>query len=157
MSFNLAQVHEAVAAANPDRPCIIWRDLELTYAQVTDRTRRFANALLERGIGLRTERSELAGHESGQDHVGLYLHNGNEYLEAMLGSFKARAAPFNVNYRYVAEELRYLLDNAQAKVVVYHSAFAPTLAFRAPFPRTPTPRPNSSSRVRWTAPSSRSR
>src|SRR5690606_21334750 len=67
-------------------------------------------------------------HESGQDHVALYLHNGNEYLEAMIGAFKARAAPFNVNYRYVAEELRYLLDNADTKAVVYHDAFAPTLA-----------------------------
>jgi fatty-acyl-CoA synthase len=34
----------------------------------------------------------------------------------------------NVNYRYVAEELRYLLDNSGAKAIVYHSAFAPTLA-----------------------------
>ena len=32
----------------------------------------------------------------------------------MLGAFKARVAPFNVNYRYVAEELRYLLDDAGA-------------------------------------------
>jgi acyl-CoA synthetase (AMP-forming)/AMP-acid ligase II len=46
----------------------------------------------------------------------------------MIGSFKARAAPFNVNYRYVAEELRYLLDNAQSKVVVFHAAFAPILS-----------------------------
>ena len=36
-------------------------------------------------------------------------HNGNEYLEGMLGAYKARVAPFNVNYRYVEEELRYLL------------------------------------------------
>ncbi|MCU1357385.1 MAG: fatty-acid--CoA ligase [Acidimicrobiales bacterium] len=128
MAFNLAQVHEAVAAANPDRPAIVWRDRAFTYAELTERTRRFANALLERGIGLHQERSGLAGHESGQDQVALYLHNGNEYLEAMIGSFKARAAPFNVNYRYVAEELRYLLDNASAKVIVFHSAFAPVLA-----------------------------
>jgi len=128
MAFNLAQVHEAVAAANPDRPALIWGDRRWTYQELTDRTRRFANALLERGIGVHRERDELAGHESGQDHVALYLHNGNEYIEAMLGSFKARAAPFNVNYRYVAEELQYLLDNAQAKVVVFHSTFAPILA-----------------------------
>ncbi|WP_421119485.1 acyl-CoA synthetase [Aquihabitans daechungensis] len=128
MAFNLAQVHEAVAAANPDRSALIWGDRRWTYQELTDRTRRFANALLERGIGVHRERDELAGHESGQDHVALYLHNGNEYIEAMLGSFKARAAPFNVNYRYVAEELQYLLDNAQAKVVVFHSAFAPILA-----------------------------
>jgi len=128
MAFNIAEVNEAVAAANPDRPAILWGDRQWTYQELTDRTRRFANALLERGIGIHRERSELAGHESGQDHVALYLHNGNEYIEAMIGAFKARAAPFNVNYRYVAEELQYLLDNAQAKVVVFHSAFAPILA-----------------------------
>ncbi len=100
----------------------------LTYQELTDRTRRFAHALAARGYGAHTERDALAGHESGQDHLAIYLHNGPEYLEAMLGSFKARLAPFNVNYRYVAEELQYLLDNAQAKVVVYHDAFAPTLA-----------------------------
>jgi acyl-CoA synthetase (AMP-forming)/AMP-acid ligase II len=128
MAFNLAEVNEAVAAANPDRPAIIWGDRTWTYAQFTERTRRFANALVERGFGARRERDELGGHESGQDHVALYLHNGNEYIEAMVGAFKARTAPFNVNYRYVAEELRYLLDNATAKVVVFHSAFAPVLA-----------------------------
>ena len=46
------------------------------------------------------------GHESGQDHLGIYLRNGNEYLEAMIGSYRARVAPFNVSYRYVEDELR---------------------------------------------------
>ena len=45
----------------------------------------------------------------------------------MLGAYKARAVPFNVNYRYVAEELEYLFADAQAKGIIYHSAFAPTL------------------------------
>ncbi len=127
MEFNLAAVHEAVAAANPDRECIVWRDLRLTYAQVTERSRRLANVLSGAGLGVRAERSALAGHQSGQDHVGLYLYNGNEYLEGMLGAFKARTAPFNVNYRYVAEELRYLLADADARAVIYHAAFAPVL------------------------------
>ncbi|CAN5893668.1 acyl-CoA synthetase [soil metagenome] len=128
MPYNLAQVHEAVSAANPDRPAVIHRHGRLTYAELTDRTRRFAHALARRGLGVHTERAELSGHQSGQDQLAIYLHNGPEYIEAMLGSFKARVAPFNVNYRYVAEELAYLLDNAGAKVVVYHDAFAPTLA-----------------------------
>ena len=46
----------------------------------------------------------------------------------MLGAWKARVAPFNVNYRYVADELRYLLDDAGATAIVVHSRFAPTLA-----------------------------
>jgi fatty-acyl-CoA synthase len=44
-----------------------------------------------------------------------------------LGAFKGRVAPFNVNYRYVAEELTYLLNDSQASAIIYHSCFAPTL------------------------------
>ncbi len=53
----------------------------------------------------------------------------------MLGAFKARTAPFNVNYRYVDEELVYLLRDSRARAIVYHSCFAPTLArIRASLP-----------------------
>lgn len=128
MEFNLAQVHEAVEAAVPERECIVFRDRRLSYRDVGDRSRQVANTLLAHGLGTVVDRQHLAPHQSGQDHVALYLHNGNEYLEAMLGSFKARVAPFNVNYRYVAEELEYLLDDASARAIVYHSAFAPVLA-----------------------------
>jgi len=124
VEYNLAQVQEAVAASVPDRDAIVWRDRRITYAELTDRTRRLANHLLGAGCGLRAERTELSGWESGQDHVGLYLHNGNEYLEGMLGSYKARLAPFNVNYRYVEEELIYLLNDAGARALIFHSTFA---------------------------------
>ena len=126
--FSVAEVHEAIAATRPDEVCLVFRDRRLTWADVTDRTRRLANHLVAHGLGCHTEREHLQGHESGQDHLAIYLHNGNEYLEAMLGSFKARVAPFNVNYRYVAEELRYLLTDSNAAAVVVHSQFAPTLA-----------------------------
>jgi fatty-acyl-CoA synthase len=46
----------------------------------------------------------------------------------MLGAYKARCAPFNVNYRYVEEELLYLFDNSDARAVIYHARFAPLLA-----------------------------
>jgi fatty-acyl-CoA synthase len=128
MDLNLAEIHEAIAQAVPDRECIVFRDRRLTWADVTEKTRRLANHLRARGLGLHRERRHLAGWESGQDHLAIYLHNGNEYLEAMLGAFKARVAPFNVNYRYVAEELLYLLRDARARAVVYHAEFAPMLA-----------------------------
>jgi acyl-CoA synthetase (AMP-forming)/AMP-acid ligase II len=99
MEFNLADIHEAVSETCPDRECIVWRDRRLTYGQVTDRTRRLANYLASKGLGARTERDRLSGWESGQSHLALYLYNCNEYLEGMLGAFKARVAPFNVNYR----------------------------------------------------------
>jgi 3-oxocholest-4-en-26-oate---CoA ligase len=125
--LNLAALHERIAAAVPDRDCLLWRDRRLSWAEVTDRTRRLAALLADAGLGHRRPLAACAGHESPQDHVALYLHNGNEYLEGMLGAMKARCAPVNVNYRYVAEELRYVLADSGARAIVYHGAFAPTL------------------------------
>ena len=124
VTFNLATVNEAVAEAVADREAIVFRDRRITYRELTDRTRRFANFLIDRGLGAHTERGTLADWESGQDHLGIYLYNGNEYLEAMVGAFKARLAPFNVNYRYVDEELVYLLNDAQTKALVFHGSLA---------------------------------
>ena len=128
MEFNLAQVFSAVAAANPDRDCIVFGDRRFTFAQTDDRARRFARALHSWGLGAHRERAELAAYQTGQSHLGLYMANCNEFLEGMLGAYQARVAPFNVNYRYVADELVYLLDNARADAVMYHARFAPTLA-----------------------------
>jgi fatty-acyl-CoA synthase len=125
---NLAAIHEAIAALLSERECLVFGDRRLSWRAVTDRTRRLAAVLAAAGLGCHCSRAGLANHESGQDHVALYLYNGNEYLEGMLGAMKARAAPFNVNYRYVEEELLYLFDNADAKAVIFHASFAPTLA-----------------------------
>jgi 3-oxocholest-4-en-26-oate---CoA ligase len=128
VEFNIAQVFAAVATANPDRDCIVFGDRRFSFAQTDERARRLARALHDRGLGARRERADLAPHESGQSHLGLYMANCNEFLEGMIGAYKARVAPFNVNYRYVADELVYLLDNAGADAVMYHARFATTLA-----------------------------
>jgi fatty-acyl-CoA synthase len=127
MDFNLAEIHEAIAAAVPDRECIVHGGRRLTWAQVHDRSRRLGNLLRAHGLGTVRERAGLAPWESGQDHLALYLYNGCEYLEGMLGAFKARVAPFNVNYRYVAEELLYLMRDARPRAILYHASFAPLL------------------------------
>jgi 3-oxocholest-4-en-26-oate---CoA ligase len=132
--FNLARVVETIAEVLPDGECLVWRDRRLTYGEVAERSRRLASYLHDRGLGVRTERvglagrAGLAGHRSGQDHVALALYNGNEYLEGMVGAYRARVAPFNVNYRYVGEELRYLLRDGAPRAVIYHASLAPTLA-----------------------------
>src|SRR5262245_60818509 len=126
--YNLAILHEAIAEAIPERECIVFRERRLCCQVACDPTRRLPSLLPQHVLGCSRERTVLAGHESGQDHVALYMYNGNEYLEGMLGAYKARCAPFNVNYRYVDEELLYLFDNADATCVIYHAAFAPTLA-----------------------------
>ena len=115
MEYNLADLWEKVVDTVPDREAIISGDHRLTYAAADERANRLAHFLESSGVG--------AG-----DHVALYLTNGTEYLEGMLAAFKLRAVPVNVNYRYVEEELRYLLDDADVKAVVYHRTYEPTLA-----------------------------
>jgi 3-oxocholest-4-en-26-oate---CoA ligase len=127
--YNLAAVAEAVADSIPDRPALVFRDRRLTHAQLAARTRQLAHVLQAQGLGAHPgDHRGLGNHESYQDHLAIIAGNGNEYLETMIGSFKARVIPINVNYRYVADELRYVLDNSLAKAIVYQSMFASTLA-----------------------------
>lgn len=128
MLFTVPDVADAVAAAIPDRPLVIQGDRRYTYSEVLTRANRLAAYLHAQGLGAHTERDQLAGHEVGQDLLGIYAYNGTEFIESLLGAFRARVAPFNVNYRYVKAELQYLLNDAGASALVYHAAFAPTLA-----------------------------
>jgi fatty-acyl-CoA synthase len=124
-SFDLSTVFRTVAQTIPDNKVLIWRDRRFTYAQADARVDGVAHYLASRGLGCHIERDQLENHQSGQDHVGLYLRNGNEYLEAMVAGYRARVAPFNVNFRYVEEELLYLLADAKARALVYAAEFAP--------------------------------
>jgi acyl-CoA synthetase (AMP-forming)/AMP-acid ligase II len=82
-------------------------DRRLTYRELDERATRLAHALQQ----------EL-GIEPG-DHVGLQLFDSTEHVEAMFACYKARAVPINVNWRYVAEELRQVLDDAGAKALFH--------------------------------------
>ena len=128
IQFTVPAAADAVAAVIGDREFIVQGDRRFTYAQVIERSNRLASYLHSRGLGCHTERSELPGHEVGQDLLGIYAHNGPEYVEGMLGAWRARVAPFNVNYRYVTSELQYLLSDSGATALLYHAAFAPRLA-----------------------------
>jgi 3-oxocholest-4-en-26-oate---CoA ligase len=134
--MNLALALEALADAYPTREAIVTPSRRFTYAQLAERARRLASVLHAHGLGCHRERATLANHESGQDHVGLYMLNCPEYVESMLGGYRARVAPFNVNYRYVEDELIYLLEDADAVALIYHARYAPTLArIRARLPK----------------------
>ncbi|HEY5170410.1 MAG TPA: acyl-CoA synthetase, partial [Acidimicrobiia bacterium] len=115
MEFNLADLFEAVADAVPDRTAVIAGDHRLTYRELDERANRVAHYL--RDVGVRP----------GQ-HVGIYSFNRAEWVESMLGCFKARTVPINVNYRYVVEELRYLFDNADLVALIFEAEFGPHVA-----------------------------
>lgn len=121
-------LHQGIARAVPDREGIVWRDLRRPWSEVAERARRFANLLLAHGLGIPGDHATTQRWQSPHDHIALYLYNCPEFLEAMLGAHLARVAPFNVNYRYVAEELAQLLANGRPRAIVVHSRLAPTLA-----------------------------
>ncbi len=115
MHFNLADLFEAVAEEVPEREALVCGDKRASFGQLEQRANQMAHYLASRGV--------KAG-----DHVGLYMYNCNEYLEAMLACFKIRAVPINVNYRYVKDELLYIFDNADMVACVHHREFTPHIA-----------------------------
>jgi fatty-acyl-CoA synthase len=68
-----------------------------------------------------------SGHET-NDKLAILLRNRPEYMEATIASFKGRFVHVNVNYRYKADELVYIFDNSDARIVVYGSEFAELVA-----------------------------
>ena len=105
MHFNIADLFESVVYVVPDKEALIAGDKRLSYRMLEERANRVAHALKKAGIG--------AG-----DHVGLYLYNSAEFMEVVLGTLKIRAVPININYRYVADELAYMIDNADLKALL---------------------------------------
>jgi fatty-acyl-CoA synthase len=112
--FHLADLFEIVAGATPDRIAILTDDAHLTYAALNDRAERVASGLAAQGLRR-------------GDRVGLYLLNGPEHVECFIAAVKLGAVPFNVNYRYRAEELRALFRDAQANAVIYGAEFEPVM------------------------------
>jgi 3-oxocholest-4-en-26-oate---CoA ligase len=106
VGLNLATAWEAITDTIGDEQALICGDTIRTWHEFDDRAARISAALSAAGIA--------AG-----DNVGLCLFNGNEYSEAQFGAMKVRASPFNINYRYTAEELRSLLDDADARAVFF--------------------------------------
>jgi fatty-acyl-CoA synthase len=132
MEFTVPAVLDAIADRIGDRVLLTQGDRRYTYAEIVERSNRLASYLHSRGLGCQTPRGSLAGHEIGQDTLGIYAYNGNEFVEGLLGAFRARVAPFNVNYRYVKDELHYLLTDSAATALLYHATFAPRVAEMLP-------------------------
>ena len=108
--FNLADLWEAVADCVPDRVALHCGEQRRTYAQLEEQSNRLAHWYLEQGI------------QPG-DHIGLYLQNCVEYVEATLAAYKVRAVPININYRYTAGELEHLFNDADLVGVVHQWGF----------------------------------
>ncbi len=115
MEMHFATVWESITDAIPDAPAITHGDTTRTWAEYTDRAARVASALTAAGLGPDAK-------------TALYMYNANEYMEAQYGCMKTRGVPINVNYRYLDEELWYLLDNSDSEALFFHSSLGDRVA-----------------------------
>jgi acyl-CoA synthetase (AMP-forming)/AMP-acid ligase II len=108
--WNFADICEAVAQRVPERPAQTQGGRVITWRELDCRVNALAADFLEAGL-------------THQSKVVCYLHNCPEYLETMVAAFKVAMVPVNLNFRYGAEEILYLLDNADAEAVVFHATY----------------------------------
>jgi 3-oxocholest-4-en-26-oate---CoA ligase len=109
--WSFARVWDAIAGAVPDREAIICGPTRRTYRELEQRAAGLASWMWESGV-------------RPESKVAINLTNRPEYLETFYAALKIGAVPVNVNYRYGTEEIRYLLDDSDATVVVTEAAFA---------------------------------
>ena len=111
MNLDFASVWEMVSNLVPENDALICGEDIVSWKEYDDRASKIASALSEAGLGANSK-------------AGLYLNNSNEYLIAQYAIFKVGGIPINVNYRYVEEELIYLLENSDAEAVFYHACYS---------------------------------
>lgn len=115
MEMHFATVWESIVDEIGDSPAIVHGPTRRTWSEFDERSARLAAAFVD--AGLRPD-----------SKIGLYLYNSAEYLEAQYAGFKMRGVPININYRYLDEELWYLLDNGDAEALVFHSSLGDRVA-----------------------------
>ena len=111
MNLDFASVWEMISDIIPENDALISGDEVISWKDYDLRSSKIANALINAGL-------------SANSKAGLYLNNSNEYLIGQNAIFKIGGVPINVNYRYVAEELIYLLDNSDSEAVFYHACYS---------------------------------
>jgi len=115
MEMHFATVWESIADVIPDAPAITTGNTTRTWAEYDDRGARMAQAFTAAGLGPDSK-------------VGLFMYNSNEYMESQYGVFKMRGVAININYRYLDEELWYLLDNSDSEAIIFHASLADRVA-----------------------------
>ncbi|GGI88587.1 acyl-CoA synthetase [Polymorphobacter multimanifer] len=112
MSFSFGAIFAAGSGqVDPARPALIHGDRTIGWGAFHRRTTNLAAHMLAHGA--------QAG-----DRLAHLMRNSPAYLETTVAGFRARLVHVNINYRYTAEELFYILDNSESTVLVFDADFA---------------------------------
>jgi len=112
---NLADLFELAVDTFPDRDYLVAEGKRRTYSEMDERANRLAHHLRSQGV-------------RPGDHVGIYAYNSVEWVESLWAIFKLRAVWININYRYVADELRYIVSNADLVGLIHAAEFSNRVA-----------------------------
>ncbi len=115
MELSYATLWEAISDTIGDEDAIVTGSNRRTWTDYENRASRLARAFGEAGLGPDSK-------------IGIYLWNSNEYLEAQFAAMKIRGVAININYRYLDDELLYLLDNSDAEALVFHTSLSERVA-----------------------------
>jgi len=113
-TFNLADLWETLCDAGPDTECLVAPPVRHTRGSLDRAANRVANHLMSLGI-------------RPGERVGVYSRNRAEYVEALLGCWKCGAVPVNINWRFVADELRYVITDAELVATIVEDEYVPLL------------------------------
>jgi acyl-CoA synthetase (AMP-forming)/AMP-acid ligase II len=94
----------------PDRDCMVFEGKKWTYAQTNERVNRLANALVKLGV------------EKG-DRIGILQVNCHQYIESYYAAAKLGAIFVPLNFRAKADEIAYMITNAEAKILFVGSRY----------------------------------
>jgi long-chain acyl-CoA synthetase len=110
------------AGERPDKPAIIAGDTTLSYAELDAESSQVAQGLLAAGIGP-------------QDRVAFFGRNSAEFFTLLFGAAKVNAVVVAVNWRLAPPEVAYIVNDAQAKLLLVDeefSDFLPKMSLEAP-------------------------
>ena len=113
--MNIGDLLTKAARTFPGNPAVVYGERRLDYAELDGRVNRLAAALYRLGL-------EPGG------TAAVLMHNRPEMLESIFACFKAGCAAVPLNFRLHPRELAYIIDHAQAPVVLASDAFAETVA-----------------------------
>ncbi len=112
---NWADIFDAITGLDPDAEAMVQGDRRISWGEFEDRAARLAGVFQRFGLKPGAKMS-------------LFLYNCTEYLELTYGAFKGRLVSTNVNFRYQTEEVRYLVQDAEAEALVFHGSLADRVA-----------------------------